>query len=148
MAIVNRDLAPSQQRELCDWVSGGAIATGVTREMKVLAWPATLSGPVVVAATGVSNAMQVALQVKRFVAGAGETAIAIGISNIVLANSSLSGPISFTGLAAAGSTLLSLQAGDVLQVVTSVANGNATDLALNLVLQKTQDIVSYNGVSV
>lgn len=148
MAIVNRDVAGSQQRELVEWISNGAIATGTTRLMYVLAWPATLSGPVVVSATGVSNAMQVALQVKRFVAGAGETAIALGISNIVLANSSVSGPIGFTGLAAAGSTLLSLQAGDVLQAVTSVANGNATDLALELVLQKTQDIVSYNGVSV
>ncbi len=89
--------------------------------------------------------MQVAFQVSRFTSG-GATAINLGISNLVLQNAGTSGAQGFSGLAAAGSTLLSLQAGDVLQIVTSVANGNATDLALNFVIKKVQDIVSYNGV--
>jgi hypothetical protein len=85
------------------------------------------------------------MEVYRFVAGAGATTIPVGISNLVLVNAGTSGIQGFSGLAAAGSTLLQLQAGDVLQYTTSVSNGNATSIALNAVIKKTQDIVSYNG---
>ncbi len=144
MAIVNRDLHVSEQKEVLYFVSQGAIATGTTKVMHVLPYPCTLEN-VKAYALGVSNAMQVAFQVSRFTSG-GATAINLGISNLVLQNAGTSGAQGFSGLAAAGSTLLSLQAGDVLQIVTSVANGNATDLALNFVIKKVQDIVSYNGV--
>ena len=144
MAIVNRDLSASQQKEVVN-AALGAVATGATREIAVLASPCTLEG-VKCQALGVSNAMQVAFQVYRFVVGAGATTINLGISNLVLVNAGTSGLQGFSGLAAAGSTLLSLQAADVLQVTTSVTNGNATSLNLNLVIKKTQDIVSHNGV--
>lgn len=145
MAICNRDLDVSQQKVDVS-VPVGAIATSTTKLIHLVPAPCTLVAPILASAAGVSNAMQVAFQVKRFVAGAGETAIAVGISNLVLVNSATSGPQGFTGLAAVGSTLLSLQVGDAVQIVTSVANGNATDLALSLVFQKTQDIVSHNAL--
>lgn len=146
MAITNRDLDVSQQKDVYQWFSGGAIATSTTRMCAVIPYPCMLQS-VASSATGVSNAMQVAIQIKRFIVGSGETAILAGISNIVLQNSSLSGPVGFSGLAAQSSTLLQLAAGDVLQVVTSVTNGNATDLAINFVVKKLQDIVSHNGVA-
>lgn len=144
MAIVNRDVSASEQKEVLYFVSQGAVATGVTKVAHVLPYPCTLES-VRSYALGVSNAMQVAFQVARFTSG-GATAINLGISNMILQNAGTSGIIGYSGLAAAGSTLLQLQAGDVIQFVTSVANGNATDLSLNFVIKKVQDIVSYNGV--
>jgi hypothetical protein len=143
MAIVNRDKQASEQKEVLHSVAG-ATATGTTRQIAVMPYPATLEG-IRVQALGVSNAMQLAMEVYRFVAGAGATTIPVGISNLVLVNAGTSGIQGFSGLAAAGSTLLQLQAGDVLQYTTSVSNGNATSIALNAVIKKTQDIVSYNG---
>lgn len=145
MAIVNRDLDASEQRKDI-YVTSPAIATGVTQDLVVLAYPCTIQ-TVEYSALGVSNAMQVAFNLKRFISGSGATAIAIGISNCVLQNFGTSGAIAFSGLAAVGSTLLNFQSGDVLQIVTSVANGNATSLAMNLVLKKTQDVVTMNGAS-
>jgi hypothetical protein len=72
---------------------------------------------------------------------------AISISTMILNNPGTSGPQGFSGLAAAGSTLLNLQNGDVLGFVTSVANTATRNLILELVVQKTQDIVAYNNVS-
>jgi len=145
MAIVNRDCDASQQKEVVH-ENLGAVATGVTRHAFILPFPATLQS-VRVSAQGVSNAMQLAIQNTRFIVGTGATAILMGISNIVLQNTSVSGVIGFSGLAAQGSSLLALQAGDVLTLVSSVASGNATDLAIQLVIKKTQDIVSHNAVA-
>lgn len=145
MAIVNRDLDASEQRVVLNPMVG-AIATAVTKQLAVLAFPCTLQS-VRTSALGVSNAMQVAFQVNRFIAGAGATAIGLGISNLILVNQGTSGVQGYSGLAATGSTLLNLAAGDVLQIVTSVTNGNSTDLAFNIVLKKVQDIVSMNGAS-
>lgn len=142
MAIVNRDLDASQQKEMVQ-VNLGAVATGATRFCAIIPYPCTLQS-VRNSAAGVSNAMQVAFEVIR---GSGSSGIPIGISNMVLQNRSTSGVVGFSGLAATGSTLLNLLAGDVIQVVTSVSNGNATDLLLEFVLKKSQDIVSYNGIS-
>lgn len=142
MAIINRDLDVSQTKDVVH-APLGAVATGVTRFLCVVPYPCTLQS-VRAAAAGVSNAMQVAFEVIR---GAGSSGIPMGISNMVLQNRSTSGVIGFSGLAAVGSSLLSLVAGDVIQAVSSVANGNATDLTLELVLKKTQDIVSHNGVA-
>lgn len=145
MAINNRDLDAPQQKETIS-APLGDVATGATRQVAIVPFPCTLQS-VRSAATGVSNAMQLAFQVNRFNVGAGGTAILLGISNMVLQNIGTSGVIGFSGLAAQGSTLLSLQAGDVLQVVSSVTNGNATDLVVELILKKTQDIVSHFAIS-
>lgn len=142
MALVNRDKDVSEQKEVVS-VALGSMATGVTRFAYVAPFAFTLQS-VRQAAAGVSNAMQLAFEK---ITGSGSSGIPIGISNIVLQNRSTSGIVGFSGLAAVGSTLLNFSAGDTIQVISSVANGNATDLTLQLVLKKTQDIVSHNGVS-
>lgn len=144
MAIVNRDVDASQQKDIVN-MNLGAVATGVTKYLIPVAYPCTLQSARF-AAQGVSNAMQVAINNVRFIVGSGATTISMGISNMILQNQSLSGIIGYSGLAAQGSSFLQLQTGDVISVVTSVSNGNATDLAMQLVLKKVQDIVSYNGV--
>jgi hypothetical protein len=144
MAIINRDLDPSQQKDVVA-VNLGAVATGVTRQLFVAPYPGQLQ-TVRSSAAGVSNAMQLAFSKLTFVA-AGSTAIGMGISNMILQNTSTSGVIGYSGLAAQSSTLLLFQAGDVIQVVSSVANGNATDLAIALVVKRTQDIVSMNSLT-
>ena len=138
MAIVNRDLDVSEQR-LIVAENFGAVATGATKFLFIAPFPCVLE-QVRVSAAGVSNAMQVAFEK---ITGAGSSGIPIGISNVVLQNRSVSGIVGFSGLAAAGSTLLGLQYGDVLQIVTSVSNGNATDLLIEAVVKKVQDVVSY-----
>lgn len=136
MAIVNRDLDGSEQHvEVTAHL--GAVATGTTAFLFHAPWPCTLKY-VRAAAQGVSNAMQVAFEKLSI----GSSGIPMGISNLVLQNYSVSGSVAYSGLAAAGATVLKLSAGDVIKGVTSVANGNATDLVLTMVLQKTQDIVS------
>lgn len=143
MAIVNRDLDPSQQKDVINFRSGAAVATGASVNVAVIPYPCVLQS-LDAYATGVSNAMQVAVNVQRWTA-AGVTAIALGVSNLVLVNFASSGILGFSGLAAPGSTLLALQTGDVLNLVTSVANGNALDLVIDFVVKKTQDIVAHNG---
>lgn len=138
MAIVNRDKDASEQRDV--WAESlGAVATGVTKHFMIVPYPCVLE-QVRVSAQGVSNAMQVALEK---ITGATSSGIPMGISNIVLQNRSVSGIVGFSGLAAVGSTLLNLAYGDVVQVITSVTNGNATDLDLQMIVKKTQDIVSF-----
>ena len=141
MAITNRSCDASQQKDEIQ-VNLAAVATGATRFLFIAPFPCKLESARTSAA-GVSNAMQVALEK---ITGAGSSGIPMGISNIILQNRSTSGVIGYSGLAAQSSTLLLLNAGDVIQAVTSVANGNATELLVQLVIKKTQDIVSYNGI--
>lgn len=150
MAIVNRDKDVSEQKECIYYASAGpagasTLVTGVTRNIAVVPFPCTLQS-VGWIALGVSAAMQVAFNKTTFVSG-GATTYAVGISNLVLQNFGTSGQIGYSGLAVPGSTLLNFQAGDQVQIVTSVANSAASDLLLAMVFKKIQDIVSYNGVS-
>ena len=119
MTIINRGLHPSQQTDWITWSNpqnvgnSNLVLTGASILIDVMPYPGTiLSGKV--AATGVSNAMQLQIGLHRFVSGAGLTLITVGISNLVLQNLSVSGPIGFSGLPTAGSTLLSFLAGDVI----------------------------------
>lgn len=152
MSITNRNVHPSQQLDWITYISpqsvgnSSLIQTGATILLEMMPYPGTIQSGLV-AATGVSNAMQLALKIHRFVPGAGFTLISVGISNLVLQNVSTSGPIGFSGFAAAGSTLMNFLTGDILFLQTSVSNGAATSLVLELVVKKTQDIVSYNSIS-
>lgn len=144
MALVNRDKDASEQKEVMQWVGATQINTGFTSWIGVVPYPCVIQSAQC-AALGVSGAMQVAFSAQRFAAG--NTVIGLGISNMILNSFGTSGILGYSGLAATGSTLLQLLAGDVLMITTSVANSAAANLAVQLVLKKTQDIVSYNGIS-
>ena len=148
MAIVNRDLDVSQQKDVYQYVSNfvgsTTVSTGATGWIGMVPYPGVIQSARL-GAQGLSGAMLVALQVLRFANGG--TSIAVSISNMVCFDSGLSGIQGYSGLAAEGSTLLQLQAGDILQFQTSGANTAARVLLLEVVVKKTQDIVSHNGVS-
>lgn len=148
MAIVNRDNDASQQKVEYNWVSNSLGATTVNTG--ATGWIAMVPFPGVIqsfrgAAVGLSGAPSVVLQVMR--GSAGGTTIACTISAMILVEIGATGVLGFSGLAAAGSTLLNVQAGDILQFQTGVANTAARGLLLEVVVKKTQDIVSYNGTS-
>lgn len=138
MAIVNRTLDPSEQKKVFS-VAAGAVATGVSGIVAVVPYPSTLTAGSI-AAFGLSGAPNYALVVNRFVVGAGVTAItvAVGTSNIPLAYGT-SGSWAMV-LPAAGSTLLQLQANDVLMYQSGVANTAVTGLNIGIVLQPIQDV--------
>lgn len=144
MAIVNRDLDPSQQKVEFQYVGATQISTGYTSIICKIDYPCTIQSASSFA-LGVSTAMQVALQVWRFTS-AGLTIIIPGVSNMVLNNYGTSGILAYSGLAPQGSSLLQLQQGDAVGFATSGANAAATNLVLDVVLKKTQDIVATNGV--
>jgi hypothetical protein len=144
MAIVNRTLDPSEQKKVFS-VTAGAVATGVTGIVCMVPSPSTLVAGEI-AAFGLSGAPNYSLVVNRFVVGAGVTAItvAVGTSNIPLAYGTSGGWAMV--LPASGSTLLQLQANDVLMYQSGVANAAVTGLNVSLVLQPIQDIKLQFGV--
>ncbi len=170
MAITNRDLDTSQQRDWISWNSGGlsfgasygapggigvgGVATGVTLFLTgQMPYPYVLQS-VQALAVGVSGSPQLAFSILRPLASAGMTSIAVSISNMVIAQGASfsgygsSGPYSlgYSGLAATGSTLLLGQRGDIIVASTAVANTACNLLTVNLVVQKVQDILQMDGV--
>lgn len=152
MSITNRNLHPTQQLDWITYISPQSVGnstliqTGATIILEMMPYAGNIQSGLV-AATGVSNAMQLALKIHRFVPGSGFTLISVGLSNLVLQNVSTSGPIGFSGLPTSGSTLLSFVTGDILFLQTSVSSAAATSLVLELVVKKTQDIVSFNNAA-
>lgn len=144
MAIVNRTLDPSEQKKVYS-ASAGAVATGVTGIVAYVPGPAILNAGSI-AAFGLSGAPNYSLIVNRFVVGAGATAITVGTgtSNVPSAYGT-SGSFQMV-LAAAGSTLLQLQANDVIMYLSGVASSAVTGLNVSVVLQPIQDIKLQFGV--
>lgn len=156
MAILGRDLDVSERKVAFQWCSsvGGqslnvltADCIGVSAQIRMfmVPFPCTLQSGTVYN-QGSSVGAQLTLVNERW-NGSAMATYAIGISNMVLNNSGTSGPQGFSGFAAAGSTLLNLQMGDIVSLVTSVANTATRNLIVELVVKKTQDIVAYNNVS-
>lgn len=162
MTIINRDKNITEQKEWIQWNNDfGVGAVGQSSLVQsgqtlLIAGPMPYPGRLQsgeIFATGVTTAMQISLSLQRFIGPsgpgtAGFTNITVGISNMVLQNVSVSGPLGFSGFPAANSTLLLFQAGDCFMLTTSGANGAASSVAINLVVIKTQDIVSHNLIFV
>lgn len=146
MAIQNRDLGTSEQRAVFNLVQNAAVVTGASVIGPPIPFACTLEG-VYMGALGISGAPQYLINVLRSTSG-GATTIALGVSNQILAVAlGASGPVGWSGIAAAGSTLLSLQAGDVVLVTSSVANTAVEKLLVSLVVKKTADIVKHYTLS-
>jgi len=134
MSIVNRDLHTSEQHEVVQ--VGPVMSQGVSviLPLYIAPYPCILES-VRYFAEGVSGTPILSL---LKASGAGFTGTAIGISGIVVQESGTSGIVGFSGLAATGSTLLSLAAGDRIWAVTSGANSASDALLLNIVVKKTR----------
>lgn len=143
MAIVNRSLDASEQTFQVN-APLGLFITSDTQHVYTAPYPVTLK-QVKVNALGLSGAPQHKMVLNRFVVGAGLTSIDITSAAVVpaIGTSGLYTP----SLPAAGSSLLSLQAGDYISVVSSVANTAIASCLYELVVQAVQDIKTYYGTS-
>ncbi len=145
MAVTNRAKDVSEQKFVYQshyQAQVGIDGTTLPLFIAAIPFPSTLKG-IEVAAKGVSNTVSLDLFINRFTT-AGIT-IGGGATTLALQNVSVSGIQSFV-LAAAGSSLLSLQRGDVLQVFATGTSGAVSALSLGCVLQAVQDIKTSFGV--
>ncbi len=140
MAIVNRTLDVSQQQSESQ-SSYQAVATGATLLVAAIPYPSTLK-QVKVACQGVSGSPTYDLRVWRFIVGTGVTTIAGGATTLTGQAMGTSGVQSMV-LAAAGSSFLNLQANDILTLTSGTASTAVTGLDVAVVIQATQDIVSW-----
>ncbi len=155
MAIVGRDLDVSERKEVFTYngqfagqsltANGGNVTiTGTTLALFMIPYPCTVRSGLVFN-QGVSGAPGITMTVQRFVGGA--TVLTFGLSMMVLTAYGTSGVQGLSGMAPAGSTLNNLLTGDVVYATTTVANTAIVDLMIQLVVQKTQDIVATQGSS-
>jgi hypothetical protein len=93
-------------------------------------------------AVGISGSPTSQLAVERFVVGAGLTVFALGgaLTHTAIGTSGAQG----FSLPAAGNSLLSLAAGDLLTVQTGGANTAAKVLHVTAVVKALQDIKSFS----
>jgi hypothetical protein len=143
MAITNRALDASEQRKT--FTAGvGLVGTGSTTHCFVMPSAGTLEG-VRMAAAGISGSPVAQVAVIRFIAGAGLTSIGGVATTLALQAVGTSG-IQSVALAAAGSTLLNLMAGDVVAVGLTGANSAVATLTVAAVVKQTQDIKTQFGL--
>lgn len=143
MAVVNRSLDASQQRYVLS-NSYLLTVTGASVQFGMVPSQGTLEA-VRVAAHGISGTPTGQLYVNRFIAGAGYTSIA-GVATVMTAQAVGTSGIQSVVLAASGSSLLNLQAGDQLVWVTGGANSAVNGFSIAAVIKATQDIKTQFGV--
>ncbi len=152
MAIVNRDLAPSQQREnyvasivgTASGVSAGilnpVVATATTYPIALIGSQSRLVAAGI-GAWGVSGAPVCTLWIYRFAGGF--TSIVVG-NTLAITAYGTSGALSFSMLPA--SVSYPLQVGDELVMYVQGANSAMDRAMTTCVIQNLQDIVSDFGV--
>lgn len=141
MAIVNRDLFSTQQRDSYSAALAPTV-TGLTYGIMTVPYPATLIAANV-AANGLSGAPNFSLWLQRFIVGTGITSIVMGTSQVITTFGT-SGAIGFS-LNGSGASF-PLQAGDQLILSTAAANTATASTSVTLVIQALQDIKSHFGV--
>lgn len=146
MAIINRDLDASEQLHT---VSGAhsLVVANVSRDFCKIASAGDIKA-IAISARAVSGAPIAFMDIKRW-SGAGVTTIqGVGLTLVLTAHGISTAWLAMP-LAAAGSSLLSVQAGDVCVLRTAnVANTAADDVTLDVVVKAAQDIKQTFGVSV
>jgi hypothetical protein len=140
MAIVNRTLDASEQRKVMEIsLVATQLVNGATTPVAIVPYPSVLDAGEIVM-FGISGAPQFSLAVSRFIPGAGSTSyiVAVGTSNIPLAYGTSGGWAMV--LPASGSTLLQLQANDVLIVnQPGGASAAAVSAVIGLDIKPIQD---------
>lgn len=139
MGIINRTMDASEQKESLKF-NTSALATGVEVVVGPIERACTISDAKI-SVIGVSGTPHYALKAMRFVAGTGGSTFAIGTSFAPTAFGT-SGVLSFS-LPATGSSLLQLQKGDMLVLTSGGSNAAVTALALDIVVQNSQDIKTW-----
>ena len=143
MGIVNRTKDVSEQYEVLE-STFAALATGASAIVAHVPWPCFLKAGKM-AAFGLSGSPTAQLVINRFIVGTGLTAISVGSANALPAYGTSGVMVSGASLPAAGSTLLNLQANDVVMVQIAGSSANVLGLSVELVVQPVQDIKKYFG---
>lgn len=143
MAIINRSKDPSERKDVFV-MHKNPMATGLTMGVCILPYPCLVQD-IYVAANGLSGSPVLSFQVERLTSG-GATAIGSLAGNLTLQAVGTSGP-QRASMAVTGSSLLNLQASDMIVVSSTGSNTAANDVVVEVVVKKLQDIVSYFGVS-
>jgi len=150
MPLINRDNDASETKEWEFYQNGNSlgISTGSTLFITgPMPYPFLIQS-VNAYAVGMSGAPQLQFGIFRpLPSGGGSTVMLYGISQMVVSNGLSGLPSGYSGMSPQGSTLLIGKAGDVLTATTQVASTACTQLFIQVVWKKTQDIVSHNGIS-
>lgn len=144
MPIQNRDKGTAEQRDIYNENQAAAL-TGASYLLATIPYPCVFEAATI-ATAGLSGAPQYMLAVSRLTSG-GLTTINLGVSTMIGLEYGSSGPVGFSGIRAAGSTLLNLQAYDEIVLVTSVANTAAAQVNVSFIVRKVQDIVNQYGLT-
>lgn len=149
MSICNRDLSLGQQRQ--DYHTartlGVAASAAVSYVLMNVPYPSALSG-INIAAVSISGAPQIAIEVRRFVVGAGATTLvaALGGTQTILAYGT-SGAMSVS-LPSVGSTLVQLQTNDMIVATALFGAGNvAIEADIAICINALQDFKSQYGLT-
>lgn len=135
MGIVNRSLDSTEQQSLVN-VNIRETVTGESDNLAHMPQPVEIQSAKISAVT-LSGSPTCQLQIRRFVAGAGETLIPLGAA-LALVAASTSGPQSYTFSSS------SLQSGDVIAATHAGTNAAVAQLNVALVVKATQDIKSWS----
>lgn len=148
MAICNRDFDVSEQKQVIRGVFAATEAASAATSFIIGCVPTPCNLQAVkVAVQGLSGAPVGFIEVQRFIAGTGFTQITGIGATLLLSAMSTSGMLGVS-LAASGSTLLALQAQDVLVWRHGfVGNTAAREVAVECVVKRLQDIVALYGSS-
>lgn len=156
MAIVNRDMDPSQQNGLLECSIPTVLGVSSIVLIDIVPAPILVKS-VEIAAQGLSGTPIWNFAVQRFYGGSGLTTItaltgavtvtSMGTSGVMgsLAGTGGSGVPNGISLATTGSSLLQLIAGDVVQIVTSGAASAVLSAKVKLVVQYLQDVKTTFG---
>lgn len=143
MALVNRDKDVSEQREVTH-VPSGVLGTGITYPLMVVPYPCELQQFKVVS-QGLSGAPIGAVEALRFIVGSGLTGL-VGLGATLTLSAVGTSGVQSVSLIAPGSTLIQLQAGDVLVWRSGAANAAISSGTFSFVLKALSDIKNqYNN---
>lgn len=148
MALVNRDKNVTEQMEnfATAIVTTVAASAGQTFHVVQAPYPGLLKG-IAFAANSMSGTPLVTAEIKRW-SGTGVTSI-LGVGGtLTLTAHGISTAYQSMSLAAPGSTLLSLQAGDVIVINQQFSGGNVSsgNMVVSVTLQATQDYKEHFGI--
>lgn len=145
MALVNRDKDASEQRDVLTYTSPAVVGVSLLVNLGIAPCAQQMIA-IQVAAFGLSSTPILNFQINRFITGLGNTTIIGGFTSLSIAAAfGTSGPAATLVPLTAGSTLVQLLRGDLVQVVTSGAN-SAANYVISAVVQTLQDVKTNYGV--
>lgn len=139
MGIVNRTMDASEQKELINENVNNST-TGVDYPIYVVPRAMNITDAKL-SSLGLSGTPTCTLKVQRFIAGSGNTTISISTA-LTQAAFGTSGYQTFS-LPATGSSLLSLQKGDMLTLTTGGAASAVVSMLADIVVQNLQDVRTW-----